>query len=280
MILPKHPLLSSAEFESLSEKCRITAKCRITEESNEIWRLVKIWQPWPFALYFCIFMESLSCFRENGFTPTTVWLKINALKIQFIKITLSGSLTLLDFLIPLLVSSLQASSPGMSWGYFLDKPSPISCTEPDFILSFLHVPGFHGWLQGWLGNLLEIKGNCAMLHFSFASSAAKIISRTAFWDDRISFKYQLASLCISGGKTTPRHMAGSHAAGNGMHFNWLDYYKSMAPLLCLAEGLLPLVVCMCSKWKPLNAWRVSRFIFRKGLEATPLIPTLPPAHGR
>lgn len=114
------------------------------------------------SLLLHIYVEFELFHRENGFAPTTVRLKINALKIQFIKITLSDSLTLLDFLIPLLVSSLQASSPGMSWGYVLDKPSPISCIEPDFLLSPLHVPGFHGWLQGWLGNVLEIKGNCAM----------------------------------------------------------------------------------------------------------------------
>lgn len=131
------------------------------------------------------------------------------------------------------------------------------------------------------GQLVRNKGQLCYVTLQFCFLSSKDHQPHAFWDDRISFKYQLASLCISGGKTTPHHMAGRHAAGNGTHFNWLDYCKTMAPLLCLAEGLLPLVVCVCSKWRPSNAWRrVSRFIFRKGLEATPLIPTLPPAHGR
>lgn len=159
--------------------------------------------------------------------PTTVWLKINALKIQFLKITLSGSLTLLDFLIPLLVSSIQASSPGMSWGYFSDKPSPIRCTEPGFILFSLHILGFCAWLQGWQGNLLEIKCNRAIWHFPFASLAAKIINRTAFRYDRRDFKYHLAGLCATGSldnSPTPCFWEMKQIS------NWLDYCKMMAPL--------------------------------------------------
>lgn len=140
--------------------------------------------------------------------PTTVWLKINVPKIQYLKITTSGSSNLLsDFLIPGLVSSIQAGSPGMSWGHILDKPSPISCIEPDFILSSLHIPGFCAWLQGWQGDILEIKCNCAMWHFGFATSAATIINRTAFCYDRRSFKCHLTGRAPMAAWMTPHHTA-------------------------------------------------------------------------
>lgn len=192
-----------------------------------------------------VFMLYLSSFTDKMDMPTTMWLKINAWKIKFLKITLEGSLILPDFLISLLVFSAQASSPETSWGYVLDKPSPNSCIEPDFIPLSLHIPRVHARLQGWQANILETKWNHGTWHFNFASSASKIINHTAFCYQKIPQMslHRLVHQWQHGWLSTPLPVPPSILSPCCWElrssFNWLDYCRTMTPLLCSAEGLLP-----------------------------------------
>lgn len=97
-----------------------------------------------------------------------------------------------------------------SWdvlGYILDKPSPISHIEPDFILWSLRILGFHACLQDGQVSTVEIKCKRLTRHLSFATSAAKTISLTAFCYDRRSFKYHFTSLTTMAAWMTPHHTA-------------------------------------------------------------------------
>lgn len=61
-------IILSWVWKLIREKSRITShylQGYLLEESNEIWRLFKVWQPSPCALCFCIFMSSLRCFTER-----------------------------------------------------------------------------------------------------------------------------------------------------------------------------------------------------------------------
>lgn len=61
-------IISRWVWEVIREKSRISSNYLqgyLLEDSNEIWRLFKIWQPSPCALCFFIFMSSLSCFTER-----------------------------------------------------------------------------------------------------------------------------------------------------------------------------------------------------------------------
>lgn len=176
-----------------------------------IWRLFKFWKPSLFTLFLPIYVLCESFCRENGFMPTIVWLKIHTLKI---KIFLNNSIKQLN-------SSRFSNiacffySGRFSWDvlglYFGEKPSPISSTEPEFTLLSLPIPGFHARLQGWQGNILEIKCNRGRWHFNFASSAAKIINCTVFCYDGRSCKFRLTGLYNRAAWKTPHYC--HHRAG-------------------------------------------------------------------
>lgn len=169
----------------------------------------------------------------------------------------------------------------MSWDYVLDKPSAISCMEPDFILLSLHIPGDRTRLQGWQDNRLETKRNRGTWHVSSASSAAKTINRPALCYDRRSLKWHLTGPCTSGGVDgSPPHC--HHAAGNWDQC-FIDWTLAGLWFLCCAflQDLSPLALWVFSQWKTSHAPRESELKRKKGLEVVPpLISPSPPAGGR
>lgn len=131
----------------------------------------------------------------------------------------------------------------MSWGHILDKPSPISCIEPDFIVLSLRIPGFHAWLQGWQGDILEIKCNRATWHFGFATSAATIINRTAFCYDKRSLKCHLTGSSTDGSMDdSPPHC---HRPWSRFLIDWI-IARLWLPCCALLQAFTPLVHEMCT----------------------------------
>ena len=75
----------------------------------------------------------------------------------------------------------------------------------------------------------------------FCCFSSKIISCTVFCSDRRCCKFHLTGLCTKGSvdDSPPRcHHTATTLPELKSIFNWLDYCRTMAPLLCFAERLL------------------------------------------